>query len=91
MRLVRRVRRVRRVRFTTSNITTVTATIASGQSTATTPACPPGMIIIGGGVTQTDIKDLRESGPVGTTQWRASFANSMAAGKSATVTAYCAG
>jgi hypothetical protein len=67
-----------------ANITVVTATISSATATAT---CPAGTKVIGGGVTQTSNKGLRESGPVGTTGWRATY---DANGSGATVTAYCA-
>ena len=70
-------------------MTAVHVLIAAGARTATAP-CAEGETVIGGGVTQTDTKKLLQSGPSGTLGWLVTFDANMGAGKSATVTVYCA-
>jgi hypothetical protein len=62
------------------------ATIAAGTTTGTA-TCPSGKSVFGGGVTQTDNQSLVESGPVGTTGWKARFASKTSS--ASTVYAYC--
>src|SRR5215211_5710222 len=59
-------------------------TAAKGETGA---AGPTGTKVFGGGVTQTDSKNLIESGPIGTTGWKATYSANMGAGKSATARA----
>jgi hypothetical protein len=75
------------IKYSTS-ITVVTATIASGQSTATA-TCSGSTLAIGGGVTETDTKNLLKSGPVGTNAWIGTYNAAMSGSNTGTVTVYC--
>ena len=66
----------------------MTATMASGSKTATA-TCTTGTVI-GGGFRQTDNKQIVESGPSGANGWTVTVDANLGAGKTGTVTAYCA-